>query len=300
MSYQDKATTQELAYLETFREYQAQIIAYRAAHGGDLEGAFQKVTGIPWPQNRSVKITNGSPEITADRTFKSVMGRYVAPIAGAAATAFGVPGLLPGLIGGGGSAAGGIAPGVIANSAPSIGGAVAPAAAKLTTAQIARDVLGMGAGMIGGAADDMAANRGNRAEFDLYNQGVEQDGENAYNDALIKREAAGRAARQSAWDIMNRAAYVGRADGSTPGFSPYSKPIMAPSAEQKAAAAGVEADARRALAAGNTLPMPQRIGGAQFADASGWENTANVAAPIAGVASRLPLSVWQKLGKFIR
>lgn len=102
----------EQLYMELFNQRRAEIEQYKQTHGGDLEGAFQAVTGKPWPSGRSVKIHNGVPEMTKDRTVKSVLGKYVAPIGAAAAMAF-VPGLAPALghafgLGGGAAPAAGI------------------------------------------------------------------------------------------------------------------------------------------------------------------------------------------------
>lgn len=59
------------------------IYAYKAAHGGDFEHAFQAVTGKPWPEGRSLKMHDGQAEMTKDRTVKSVLGKYVLPAAAA-------------------------------------------------------------------------------------------------------------------------------------------------------------------------------------------------------------------------
>jgi hypothetical protein len=62
------------------------IDAYVRAHpkGKDpREAAFAAVTGQPWPDGRGV---NSAGQMTKDRTVKSVMGKYVVPIAAAAVT----------------------------------------------------------------------------------------------------------------------------------------------------------------------------------------------------------------------
>jgi hypothetical protein len=138
MSYQDKASPEELQYLQVFNQNLPAILAYKKAHGGDLEGAFQAVTGKPWPSDRSVKLNNGRGEITADRTVKSVLGRYVAPIGAAALTAATLGGATP-LMGsifgselGAGEAAttlagtGGLVPGL--STAATVAGTAAPVA----------------------------------------------------------------------------------------------------------------------------------------------------------------------------
>lgn len=84
----------EQLYMELFNRLRPQIETYKKQRGGDLEGAFQKVTGQPWPSGRSVKISHGVPEMTTDRTFKSVLGKYVLPAALGAAAVF-APAILP-------------------------------------------------------------------------------------------------------------------------------------------------------------------------------------------------------------
>ena len=93
-------TTSEAQFVAQFEQNRPAIEAYKRAHGGDLEGAFRAVTGVPWPEGRSVKIDDGRPVMTKDRTVLSVLGKYVAPIAGAVAAPF----VLPALAGAGGAA----------------------------------------------------------------------------------------------------------------------------------------------------------------------------------------------------
>ena len=95
-------TGDENVYLNRFTQNRRAIEAYKARHGGDLEGAYQAIMGEPWPEGRSVKISHGRPELTKDRTFKSVLGKYVAPAAAIAAAPF-VGGASLGFLGGGGA-----------------------------------------------------------------------------------------------------------------------------------------------------------------------------------------------------
>jgi hypothetical protein len=279
MSYQDKATAEELAYLEAFRQHQAEIIAYKAQHGGDLEGAFQKVTGVPWPQNRSVKLTNGAPEITADRTFKSVMGRYVAPIAAGVAGGFALPALL-----GGGAAAG--AGGAASGAAAAGGAGAAGTAATVATAAGAsksvwdrlRDIsgnplVGTAVGAAGKALEGTAAgaahNRGVELDANIENAKLKQQAERDYDNANIARSADDRAGQKSAWEMLNHAAYVANApkDLNTTKLSPYSKSIAGPGDDARAGASALMGQTRDDLMSGRfrtnggaPLPMPQRTG----------------------------------------
>lgn len=85
----------EHLFMEAFNRLLPQIQQYKATHGGDLEGAFKGVTGVAWPEGRSVKLHDGVPEMTKDRTFGSVLGKFVAAPAALAATSIFAPGALP-------------------------------------------------------------------------------------------------------------------------------------------------------------------------------------------------------------
>lgn len=93
----------ELGFLERFTSRLRDILTHKQQYGGDLEQAYQAVTGEAWPSGRSVKLRQGMPTMTKDRTVKSVLGKYVLPIGAGALTAFGIPGLFPGLASGGGT-----------------------------------------------------------------------------------------------------------------------------------------------------------------------------------------------------
>lgn len=85
----------EHEFVRNFQERMPEILAYKREHGGDLEGAYGAVTGVPWPAGRSVKLKDGQPEMTKDRTVKSVLGKYVAAPAAIGLTAAFAPGALP-------------------------------------------------------------------------------------------------------------------------------------------------------------------------------------------------------------
>lgn len=82
-------------FMARFNQNRAAIEAYKRQRGGDLEGAYQAVTGEAWPEGRSVKISHGQPEMTKDRTARSVIGKYIAAPAAIGATAAFAPGALP-------------------------------------------------------------------------------------------------------------------------------------------------------------------------------------------------------------
>lgn len=110
----------ERVFVDKFTRYRTAIEAYKRQHGGDLEGAYQAVTGEAWPAGRSVKIHDGRVEMTKDRTVRSVLGKYVLPAAAAVAAPY-----LLGALGGG---AGGYIGADVASTAASAGGAGAAAA----------------------------------------------------------------------------------------------------------------------------------------------------------------------------
>jgi hypothetical protein len=138
----------EHLFMDRFTQNRAAIEAYRRQHGGDLEGAYRAVTGEAWPEGRSVKMSNGRPEMTKDRTFKSVMGKYVAPIGAGALTALTMGGAAPALAGlfGGGGAAGG------AGAAAGAAGAGAAGAGGAGLGLLSGGVLPLGTGLGGAAA----------------------------------------------------------------------------------------------------------------------------------------------------
>lgn len=322
MSYQDKATTEEHAYLALFSQHQAEILAYKQQHGGDLEGAFAKVTGVPWPENRSVKMSNGAPEITADRTVKSVLGRYVAPIAAGALGGFGLAGMGPlgGVLGGGGAAAdmgagSTVVPASVGTGGgvPSIGAGfgVAGAAkgasladktlgATRSTADIARDIISAGGVAAAGGAEVAAGNRGSRNDFNMDEERNRIAAEQGYAGAVLARQTQAEAQQRRAYTDALHAAYTKTATGKSPGFSPYSRDIAAPTDEQRAVA-GTMSDAARARLADmyQGLPEPQRVPGAVWQEPSAAERAMGITAGAAGVASAVPVEWWKRLGRWI-
>src|SRR6266571_9250542 len=99
MSYQPNPMNangvNEQEVLDDAKKNLTAIIAYSHVHNTDLEHAYTGVTGRPYPAGRSLKLTGNGFEMTKDRTVKSVLGKYVAPIAAGALTAgFGIPALV--------------------------------------------------------------------------------------------------------------------------------------------------------------------------------------------------------------
>lgn len=197
-------------FIADFRKNQGSILAYQQQNGGDLEGAYQKVTGKPWPAGRSVKMSKGVPEMTKDRTVKSVLGKYVAPIAAAAAA----PYLLPLLAGGGATTAAGIGAagigeaGAITGLAGSgfggaaLGGAAAAGGATATGGTLASTMLGTMGRLGSDAASSMATGR--RADNITNANATNDNNQSAYNAATFNRDLPLQQARQVArGDLMS-------------------------------------------------------------------------------------------------
>lgn len=262
----------EQLFLDAFNQNLPAIAAYKQANGGDLEGAFRAVTGTPWPSGRSVKMKGSAGEMTKDRTVKSVLGKYVAPIAAGGLIALTAGGAAPAVAsmfgGGGGSVAGGIVPGMIANSAPSIGGLVAPTATaaggglmstvgKYAASKAIPSLLSAtGAGLSGQAKQD-AANRGVGLEAGDEQERLRQSA--GVNDVN---------ARSDAWKKLNQAAYVQQYGGYQPptlnmgsaGTNALPDFGLAPKASseaQLAGAAGLQAEVLKRLQGGAPAPYTQ-------------------------------------------
>lgn len=100
----------EQQQMTDFTAHLPAIRAFKARYPKESwEGAYFKVTGREFLPGRSVKISGrGVPEMTKDRTVKSVLAKYVAPIGAGALTALTFGGAAPtlgSLFGMGGSAA---------------------------------------------------------------------------------------------------------------------------------------------------------------------------------------------------
>lgn len=199
-------TQGETDYIQDFISNQAAIEDYKRSRGGSYEDAYQAVTGRPWVEGRSVKVKGGQPEMTKDRTVGSILGKYVLPSAAIAATAFGIPGLFPGLISGGGAGAAGTAGGLLPNAAlPGTASAMlsgAPSAAGGVSSRflgdarsrvggragdiISRVVGGAGAG-IAGATAAAADNRAAELKAAIEQEKLRQRQQEQYEQQLIAR-----------------------------------------------------------------------------------------------------------------
>lgn len=192
----------EQLFMEEFNVNRAAIEAYKRQRGGDLEGAFQAITGKPWPEGRSVKMKGGAPQMTKDRTVKSVLGKYVAPIAAGALTAFTAGGVAPALAGlfhGGG----------VAGTAGAAGAAGTAGKAGLGALSRIGGVLGgVGSGI---SAASSAAGNVRRADLDTNVQGA-----TAYEQQLMNRGQLERQQRQDALKDIYRQSVA-----ANPNVSPY-------------------------------------------------------------------------------
>jgi hypothetical protein len=169
------------------------------------------------------------------------------------------------------------------------------------TADIAREFARAGSEALGAYSNAAAGNRGVQLEADIARAELQQAAERDYFDQVIRREQSGREGQRQSWDLMNRAAYVESATGKAPGFAgKYSRNITPPSDAQRSTAAIVREEMARRLAEGNPLPTPQRVGtDVQVQQPGRMERVSGIAAPIAGIASRIPAAWWQKIGRWI-
>jgi hypothetical protein len=144
---QTKGQTEQ-DFLDRFNMNLPAILAYKQAHGGDLEGAYGHVMSEPWPAGRSVKMGKHGPEMTKDRTVKRVLGE-IALGAGIAAGGYFAAPAIAGALGAGGGAAG------ATGAAATAGGGVA--GGGLTTGALAAGATIPGAGMVSGIGGVTAA-----------------------------------------------------------------------------------------------------------------------------------------------
>lgn len=272
----------EASFQNLYTQNKEAIDAYVRAHSGGKdprEAAFKAITGLDWPAGRGV---NSKGAMTADRTVKSVLGKYVAPIAAGALTAGFA---LPALAGGGTVAGYGIPSGLTAASegmsiaAPTafgLGGTAAATTAA-TAGRSAWDrlrgfvspVAGAGGSALTSVSDAQANNRGVQLEADIARAQLDQQAERDTNSANISRSQDDRAGQKSAWDMLNHAAYVKDAPANlnTTNLSTYSRPIAGPSAEARQGATSLTEQTRDDLMSGRfrtnggaPLDMPQRVG----------------------------------------
>jgi hypothetical protein len=195
---------------------------------------------------------------------------------------------VPGTVGAGASVAGTAA------------GAAGAAKAVRSTADVVRDVIAAGGAGAGAAAETAAGNRASRNEWNMDDAMIRQRQQEAYDAAMLARQKQAEAQQHNAYQDAMRAAYVKSATGKTPGFSPYSKDIAAPTDEQRATAAAMaEAANRRIANPYEGLPEPVRVAPPQWQEAGAGERIGGIAAGAAGVASAVPAEWWRRLGRWI-
>ena len=211
----------EHLFLQEFTARQAEIEASKRQHGGDLEAAFQRVTGKPWPAGRSVKISHGVPEMTKDRTVRSVLGKVVLPAAAAALTggaALGV-GPLAGVFGAGAVGAAGTA-GAAGTVAGTTGAAGTVAG---TTAAAAPSLLSRVGGFLAGNAGRIVDV--GRTAAGAAGAAATQRNEEARLQAAIYQTQANLAKQQT--DAARQAQQMGLARGQIAAQTGLAAPTLA-------------------------------------------------------------------------
>ncbi len=208
----------EHLFVQSAQKNLAAITAYKRKNGVDYETAYQRVTGQPWPEGRSLKVENGHAVMTKDRTVKSVLGKYVAPIAGAVAAPF----VLPALAGLGGGAAGALQSGNAINALTgslAAGGGAGGAAAAGASSWL-RPLLQYGApaatALVGQSMANRADTEAARIEAEQFDKALAEERENKtyqrgqYADYLGRLKPygdAGTAATSRASQLLTTSRY---------------------------------------------------------------------------------------------
>lgn len=218
-----------------------------------------------------------------DRGFaESGLGKSLIA-AGAIGASMFIPGVAPavfGAFGGGGGAAAGAATTTGAGTAGTLGGVLSGAKSTYDIAKEVMEAAGAGAH---GASEALANNRSARisarSEAEIVDQSRQRN----------RREATSQALKQA-----QQAAYLSSPDrGKAPGFSTYSRDLNLPPVDP-AAVDALREESRRTL----TTPA-ERFSIDDELHASGTEKALDIAGTAANVASKIPGSVWKKIGRFI-
>ena len=317
----------EGTFQELYTQNKEAIDAYVRAHPGGKdprEAAFKAVTGQPWPEGRGV---NSSGQMTKDRTVKSVLGKYVAPIAAGVAAPF----ALPALLGAGGAAgASGLAADVgSAMAVPGTVGTAAGAGAGSTIAAIAgkaaagKSIMDRISGAMHGAApvaatainaatQQAANNRGEKLKHEDEVARLKTPAQDAFERQLIARAEEDRNAEKDA-----------RARVTQDEYNINRKPLVAPTIQSNVAGvkpqqltnwgigrtagptqneiAGLTSDRDRArdrLMAGSSLPPVMNLANdPYYTQPSANLNPGKMEriGQIAGPA----ISIWDKISKYL-
>lgn len=127
------------------------------------------------------------------------------------------------------------------------------------------DILQAGGRMLTSNAQASADNRGTELEANLEIEKLKQQAQKDYMDQLLARSKDDREGEGDAWKKLQTSGYVSNwKQPATNSFSPYSRPLVAPSDDVKAGATALMGQKRDALMSGqyNTnggapLPMPK-------------------------------------------
>lgn len=219
--------------------------------------------------------------VNQNEGFMKQVAKWGPLVGGAALTAFGIPGVLPGLLGGGGaaaagsastalggSAAGGATTGVIAGTGiPTTLASSGGGGFLSTLASHAPDIL-KGAGAVLGAGSQSAAdNRGANVEAAALTEQLNQNRQRNFFDEVISREQEGRAgatdafkkAQQTEYVLNNTKDYAPSNGLPSYGFGPH-----AATDTEKSAASHLRNEVMQRLANGNPVPQPTDPGQFQF------------------------------------
>lgn len=119
--------------------------------------------------------------------------------------------------------------------------------------------LGAAGAGLGAASQASASNRGTQIDVGLTQQQLQDQATRDWYNELVQQAQTGDSTRANAWKDLLHAAYVKNWVQPASGvFSPYTKPLTPPSADAKAGANGVIAEAMNRLNNGNPIPTPTK------------------------------------------
>ncbi len=175
--------------------------------------------------------------------------------------------------------------GALGNIAGSIGASFIPGGSLVKDGiKAAMPAIAGGVGAAAGAASQSAAhNRGTRIDAGLEEEKANQLRQKQYMDSLVAREQEGRVGANDAFKNVQRAEYLGGAQGYTPknGLPSYGFGPKAATANEQAAAQAMSSTALSRLQNGNPIPEVKDPGRYQIdpknLNAGFWEKLGGIA-----------------------
>ncbi len=226
--------------------------------------------GLQVPQGAEIDPAGNANE---NEGFGKQLKKWGPIVGGAALTAFGIPGVMPGLLGLGGAAAPGIPALGNVNSITSAlgggGGGLSGALSgigKTLGGDLAQRFMGAAGSGLAGASQASANNRGVALDAAMEQERLRQDQTNSYQDQLLRRSVDDRASLTDAFTKSVQANRVANTTGYTPpslsmvpGQGPSTLPnfgtgMKAPTAQQSSDASALYNQISPRLYQGSQLP----------------------------------------------